>query len=130
MNEVSEISVNSRDKNIRLQIYLSILLRGLSVFLSFFVVRVTLGFLGKDLYAIWIILLSILSWLALFDIGIGNGLRNKLGIALARGNDQMATGYVSTAYFLIFAIATAIFFVLFILSFLIDWSVVFNTHLL
>lgn len=73
MLKVAEIDSKKRTNNVKLQIYLSLLLRGISIFLSFFVVRVTLGYLGNDLYGIWIVLLSIISWISLFDVGVGNG---------------------------------------------------------
>ena len=58
----------------------------LSIFLSFFVVRETLAYLGKDLYGIWSVLFSIISWITLFDSGVGNGLRNKLVISLVNND--------------------------------------------
>lgn len=62
------------------------------------IVPVTINYLGKAEYGIWLTLASILSWLINLDFGIGNGLRNKLAEALALNNLKLARIYVSTAY--------------------------------
>jgi O-antigen/teichoic acid export membrane protein len=58
--------------------------RVVSMLLSLAYVPVVLGYLGTGLYGIWSTVLNIVSWVNYFDIGIGNGLRNKLSAALAR----------------------------------------------
>ena len=62
------------------------------------IVPVTLNYLGKTEYGIWLTLASILSWLINLDFGLGNGLRNKLAEALALNDIKLARIYVSTAY--------------------------------
>ncbi|MCV9931280.1 MATE family efflux transporter [Flavobacterium sp. LS1R47] len=130
MLDFANFDADKRTKNIKLQIYFSFFLRGISIFLSFFVVRITLGYLGKDLYGIWIVLLSIISWLSLFDIGVGNGLRNKLTITLTNNDLQGSRVYISTAYIILASIA----FVLLILFgssiYLVNWTAVFNSRIL
>lgn len=62
------------------------------------IVPVTLNYLGKTDYGIWLTLASILSWLINLDFGLGNGLRNKLAEALALNDLKLARIYISTAY--------------------------------
>lgn len=62
------------------------------------IVPVTLNYLGKTEYGIWLTLASILSWLINLDFGLGNGLRNKLAEALALNDIKLARFYISTAY--------------------------------
>jgi O-antigen/teichoic acid export membrane protein len=62
------------------------------------IVPVTLDYLGKTEYGIWLTLASILSWLINLDFGLGNGLRNKLTEALALNDIKLARIYVSTAF--------------------------------
>jgi len=89
-------------------------------------VPLTLGYLSPTKYGIWLTLTSIIAWFNFFDIGIGNGLRNKLGEALAKKNYILAKGYVSTGYaFMI--IIVGVLFLLFVLSSLVlDWNDVLN----
>lgn len=130
MLDLANIDFDKRTKNIKLQIYLSFFLRGLSIILSFFVVRLTIEYLGNELYGIWIILLSIMSWLSLFDVGIGNGLRNKLAIELSNNNFIEARSYISTAYLVLSLIALVLLILTTISIFLVDWTFIFNSTIL
>ena len=128
--EISKIDSIKRSKNIQKQIYVSFILKAFSIFLSFFVVRITISFLGKDLYGIWIVLLSIISWVSLFDIGIGNGLRNNLAVALSKNDIGSAKEYISTSYIILLVIS----FIILLLScsaiYFVDWISFFNSTLL
>ncbi|TKC03493.1 oligosaccharide flippase family protein [Pedobacter cryotolerans] len=130
MYSLPNIDSKQRNNNIKIQIYLTLLLRGISIILSFYVIRITLGYLGKDLYGIWIVLLSIISWISLCDIGVGNGLRNKLTIALAKNDTNLARSYVSTAYIILAFIAIVIFGTFIIASYFVSWQDIFNSRLL
>lgn len=46
-------------------------------------------------------MLSVLSWISLFDIGIGNGLRNKLAENLKNYDSLKTRKYVSSAYIML-----------------------------
>lgn len=58
----------------------------------------TINYVSSPIYGIWMTLYSIISWLSIFDIGLGNGLRNNLTKCLVEGNYKDAKEYVSTAY--------------------------------
>ena len=64
-------------------------------------VPLTLGYLNAYEYGIWLTLNSMLTWINSFDVGLGNGLRNKLAIALAEGNRSSARIYVSTTFYML-----------------------------
>ena len=130
MKGLEEIDGEKRTKNVRFQIILSFLTRGISIFLSFFVVRLTIGYLGNDLYGIWVVLFSIITWLSLFDIGVGNGLRNKLTIALSRNDLTEARSYISTAYIILSALAVGVLLIFMCGTWFVDWGVIFNSTLL
>lgn len=65
---------------------------------SFLLIRFVLGYLGPKEYGLWITITSISSWIINFDMGLGNGLRNKVSEKLALGETQEAKTYISTAY--------------------------------
>ena len=75
-----------------------IFIKSASVLLSFCIMRATFHLLDQELYGAWLTILSVLSWINLFDIGIGHGLRNKLTESLARENKAEGKIFVSTAY--------------------------------
>lgn len=85
-------------------------------------VPVTINYLGKVEYGIWLTLASILSWLINLDFGIGNGLRNKLAEALALNDIKLARNYISTAY-AVFALGIFIsLLVFFFIHGLLNWA--------
>ena len=71
-------------------------------------VPITLGYLNSYEYGVWLVLSSILSWINTFDIGLGNGLRNKLSEALAKDDKQAARTYVTTTMFVLLGIVIAL----------------------
>ncbi len=100
-----------------------------SVLAGFMLVPLSLQYLGKENYGLWLTLSSVITWFSLFDMGLGNGLRNKFAEARALGKDHDAQAFVSTAYFTIGAISLALVLVatLFSLNSFVSWSRVFNT---
>ncbi len=88
-----------------------------------------LKYLGVERYGIWSTLLSIVSWIVMFDLGIGNGLRNKISEALAKENKIEAQKYISTAYILIFIITAFLMIIYLFSSTFIPWKIIFNTKL-
>lgn len=93
-----KIDFSARDRNINRQIVFSFLAKGLGLAISLVQVPLLLNILGTESYGIWLTLLSITSWISIMDIGIGNGLRNKLAESLAVNDIEKAKKYVSTAY--------------------------------
>lgn len=85
--------------------------KGISIFLNFLVVPILIFFLGKIEYGVWITIFSIVNWIFTFDLGIGQGLRNKLTEALS-GNDYLkASQIISTSYIFISIFSLVILFI-------------------
>jgi O-antigen/teichoic acid export membrane protein len=80
----------------------------LSILISFLMVPVTLDYLDKARYGLWAALSSVLAWFFIFDIGIGNGLRNKFTELKAKGLNDEIKYYISTTYFLFSIMAVLI----------------------
>jgi O-antigen/teichoic acid export membrane protein len=72
-------------------------------------------------------LTSIVAWMGIFDIGLGNGLRNKLAEALALGDKEKAKKYVSTAYAMLGLIVASVIILFIIANQWINWSTALNT---
>ncbi len=85
-------------------------------------VSVLLKALGAKNYGIWVTIYSIVGWASISDFGLGNGLRNKLALAFARGDTTLARTYVSTAYGMLSAVTTALIVVAFPVIYLVDWE--------
>lgn len=112
---------NKRTVLLKKNVIASFVLNGGSILISFVLVPMTLGYLNEYEYGVWLTLNSILSWIYIFDIGLGNGLRNRLTEALARNDFQSAKIYVSTSFFCMSIIAGLIFGIFFLAQHFIDW---------
>ena len=71
-------SITDRTKRANLNIIISFFFKGASILLSFLLVPLTINYIKPDAYGVWLTLSSLVGWVAMFDIGIGNGLKNKL----------------------------------------------------
>lgn len=85
-------------------------------------VPVSVSYLGQVEYGIWLTLHSILMWLVNMDLGLGNGLRNKLAEAFAIKDDKLARSYVSTAYAIFSAGLLLIIIIYLIIHPFINWA--------
>ena len=119
---------SARDKNIVKHIGWSSFYKIGSIIINFMLVPLTINYLDSENYGIWLTLTSFISWFSFFDIGLGNGLRNKFAEAKALGNYKDAQAFVSTAYFTIGSISLIIVLVFFGINQFIDWSQLFNTN--
>jgi O-antigen/teichoic acid export membrane protein len=108
----------------------SLLFKLLAIGCSFLIIPIMIKYLGIEQYGIWSTLLSIVSWIVLFDIGIGNGLRNKISESIAKNDKREAQNYISTAYVIIGFISLFLLFILLLVSSNISWQSIFNTRVL
>ena len=107
-------------------ILLLFLFKGLSVIISLLLVPLTLHYLDSARYGIWLTLSSIIGWMSFFDIGLGNGLRNKYAEAKANNDIQLAQIYVSTTYAVLAVIILAVFILFLLVNSFLDWTIILN----
>ena len=118
-----------RTNNYVRQVKGSVVFKGLAVAASFLAVPLMIRYLGPEQYGIWSTLLSIMSWVVFFDLGIGNGLRNKLAESLAKHQVSEAAGYIASGYTWIGVISLLLFVLIASAVFFIPWQTVFNTQI-
>ncbi len=119
----------SKSRNAQLNSLLSAFFRGIAIFCNFLLVPITLNYLDVNNYGVWLTLTSITAWLSFMDIGLGNGLRNKLAESLATGEKVLAREYVTTTYGMFSAIMLCIFIVFAIVNPFLDWKGILKTEL-
>lgn len=105
----------------------SMLLKGGSIAISLLLVPLTLSYLNEYEYGVWLTLSSVLSWIYILDIGLGNGLRNKLTEAIALDDLKLAKIYVSTTFYSLTFIVIVIYAVFWGIHQCLDWNVILNT---
>jgi O-antigen/teichoic acid export membrane protein len=102
--------------------------RGATVLCGLLLIPITLKYLNSFNYGVWLTLSSITGWLSFFDLGLGNGLKNKLAQSLAEGNERLSRVYVSTTYFILSAILLLAFLLYIIAIPLIEWNNIVNAN--
>ena len=117
---------HSRSVRAKKNILLSFFIKGGSIAVSIISVPITLHYVNKEQYGIWLTLTSLLSWFGSFDIGLGNGMRNKFAEAKAKGEHELARIYVSTTYAILALISGIILIVFLLINPLLNWSGILN----
>jgi len=107
----------------------SFFLNGISVLIGLLFVPLLLNYLDAERYGIWLTLTSIVGWFTFFDAGLGNGLRNKLTEAFAKGNTNLAKEYVSTTYAIIGIIFLTVLALFYCVNPFLHWNEILNTTL-
>ncbi|MBU2948032.1 lipopolysaccharide biosynthesis protein [Zobellia uliginosa] len=105
----------------------SFFIKGLSILTGFIMVPLTIGYVDKEQYGIWLTLSSVVGWFSFFDVGLGNGLRNKLAIALAENDMERAKSYVSSTYAILGFLIGIVLVLFFLIQPLINWQIILNT---
>lgn len=119
---------NSIKRSILLKrnIIISFILKAWSGIMQLLLVALTLRCLGVYNNGIWLILSSILVWIDMLDIGLGNGLRNRLAADLAHNDKITARKDVSTTLSMLIIIIIPIIFVSYITIYSLDLYSILN----
>ena len=97
---------HERDKRARLSGITSVMSQGLNVMTGLVSIPLTINYLGKERYGVWLTLVSLLTWLALSDLGFGgNALVNTLAEANGKDSHLLAQKMVSTAFWSLVVLA-------------------------
>ena len=87
---------NNRSTQLLKNVLASFIIKGWSALVVLMMVPITLSCLGEYQNGVWLTISSILVWIDQMDIGLGNGLRNRLTIHIAHGNTKEARQIVSS----------------------------------
>ena len=118
---------NERSYRALLNIVYSFGYKGISVIIGLAYMPLLLDYLSLEKYGVWLTLTSIVGWFSFFDIGLGNGLRNKLTISLANNDFKKGKIYVSTTYALLCVIFGVVLIAFNIANYFINWNEILNT---
>lgn len=96
---LKKIMSDADERNLLRNILLAFLVKGISLFVSLFSMPLYIKYFDDNAaLGMWYTILSMLSWINLCDLGLGNGLRNRLTEALALGQNEKAKEYISATY--------------------------------
>ena len=127
-NTISKVRKIIRSNlNIFMNILGAFIVKGGSMILSLFLLPAYIHFFGnKNILGVWYTILSILNWVLMFDLGIGNGLRNKLPEALVKKDNEKARSLVSSTYISTIIIVLVIGIIGFFIIHFLDWNSLLN----
>lgn len=109
------------------QIKGSVVFKAIGMGASFLAIPLMIRYLGEEQFGVWSTLLTIISWIVFFDLGVGNGLRNKVAESLAKDQRKEAGSYISSGYTLIAVISLVLYFLVYVSAPFVPWQTVFNT---
>lgn len=114
-------------KTVVINIIYSFGIKGLSMFIALFTTPVYIRYFhNNEIMGVWFTILSVLAWILNCDMGIGNGLRNKLVGAMESADPEEGKKYVSSAYIFSCVVAAVIIAAVIFLSGLVNWNKIFN----
>jgi len=121
--------IDGKKRNLRLlvQLILSFGYKGLSMALSFAIVPLSLNILGPNEYGLWLTIFSFVNFFLFFDLGLGNGLKNKITISLANNDLQSTRSFISTGYIVFASLSFVLILLLVLLISSINMSSFLNT---
>ncbi|MHB8209560.1 lipopolysaccharide biosynthesis protein [Mucilaginibacter sp.] len=111
---------------IKRNIIFSFLIKGAGVLISFLLIPLTIHYVNAGQYGIWLTISSLVVWINTFDIGLSNGLRNKIAHSIALNETTNIVKYISTTYTILFFIALITFVVFYISGSFFNWNQLLN----
>ena len=125
MNNEKVIS-QKRSSLLQKNILASFLIKGWSALIVLLMVPATLNCLGEYKNGIWLTISSMLLWIDNMDIGLGNGLRNKVAEYMAHGEHKRTRSLISSTFAMLTCIIIPVMLVLLLLIVVGDPYQVFN----
>ncbi len=107
-------------------VVVSLFVKGAAILVLLVTVPMAIHYVNSMQYGVWLTLSSLFTWFSLFDIGFGNGLKNKLTEALAKGDEKLARSYISTTYVSVMIVGAGLFGVFLLTNIFLDWTAVLN----
>jgi O-antigen/teichoic acid export membrane protein len=96
---------NERYRRAALTTVTSMIARVLGIFTGLAWIRLSISYLGKEQYGLWMAVGSLAAWANLADLGLARGMQNHLSEANGKDDRELASRYVSTGLVALSAVA-------------------------
>jgi O-antigen/teichoic acid export membrane protein len=106
----------------------SVVARGAGAAAGLVSVPLAITYLGTERYGLWMAISSVLAMMSFADLGIGNGLLNAIATADGKSDEGMAVKSVSSAFFILLAVAAGIVTLAFLLFPVLPWKAILNVR--
>lgn len=120
-------SISNNSKSVIINAINSIGIKGCGIVVALLTTPAYLRYFSDNaVLGVWFTILSILSWILNFDLGIGNGLRNRLVTTFVKNDDVASKKYISSAYIFLTGTSFVLGLLIFVIIRLISWNKFFN----
>ena len=119
--------ISKDEKNIFINMLGAFAVKGGSLVISVLLLPAYINFFdNQTMLGVWYTILSVLNWVGLFDLGLGNGLRNKLPSVIEKGDRLGVRKYISTTYIAMVVIALLVCVAGLVIIPFVNWNSVLN----
>ncbi len=126
MNHLS-IGTIKNNKTIIINVISAFVIKGLGLVVNLIALPLYISYFNNNtILGVWFTALTVLNWILSFDVGIGNGLRNRLTVALAQNDFTKGKSLISSSFFSMGIFTMAIAFLSFVIFPYIEWNDFFN----
>ena len=120
-------TINKDDRNMIGNAIAGLFVKGGAIVVNFLMLRIYMRFFqNSTILGTWLTILSVLNWFLMFDLGIGNGLRNKLPNAIYDKDYKYAKQLISSAYIFLAGILVLVWFFGIIVIPFANWNAILN----
>lgn len=115
-------SRGDRSSTVYRNVFTSFIIKAGNIFVGLAIIPITIDYINPVQYGIWLTISSVVGLMTFMDIGLSNGLRNKLSESLALKDNLRCNIYISTTYALLTIISFGIFFVFAATNQFLNWN--------
>lgn len=120
-------TLSTKNKRVLINSVLSVVIKGTAAVVGLYMFPAYMRFFaGLPVLGVWFTILSVVSWILNFDLGIGNGLRNHLVAPIVNNDTEAIKKYISSAYITIGCAVIAISCIAYFVFSFINWNVLLN----
>ena len=132
MTILSKLTSNGNENtvNVLKNIANAVVIKGGGIIVGLLTTPAYMDYFSKnEILGIWFTILSVVTWMLNFDLGIGNGLRNRLVEEFACSNDQkIIKCLISSAYGFLLSISVLVGTIVLYCTNFIDWTEFFGIN--
>lgn len=119
--------ISASNRAVILNIFGAFAVKGGALIISVLLLPAYLAFFDNQaVLGIWYTILSVLNWVIIFDLGLGQGLRNQLPGAIEAKNRKMVKECISTTYILMTLLTAVLCVIGLVLIPYVNWNKMFN----
>lgn len=111
-----------REKRIAWSALLAVVAKVINTAIPLITLKITIGYLGTELYGLWATVTSFFALFAFADLGLGNGLQTELSRASGRDDVQECRTIISSAYMVLILVPLFLISLLIIVYPFVDWG--------